>query len=241
MQGYTQAQLDKAVEDGKAPLQSELDAAQKTIAELKNTSPAPTGDLTKLAVERDKANRDRDAAIKDLEDTQHKLNAMQAELDAARAAAAARTPGALALNYDEVGAAVLLYRTSFSLFGSGNSFEVMAKSTNVRTLELQVYQQQSNGPYCGLNCLLARFIFDGSYGPFEVSANDPDVASQLRADIAQNGEVRVDVVVDPGMQIGINSSGLCMRLEFHSRNVARLFMTGKLQLFGFRSAGVVRL
>ncbi|MGO9330078.1 MAG: hypothetical protein ACLQJ0_18445 [Steroidobacteraceae bacterium] len=34
--GYTQAQLDKAVEDGKAQIQSKLDAAQKTIADLKN-------------------------------------------------------------------------------------------------------------------------------------------------------------------------------------------------------------
>jgi hypothetical protein len=40
VQGYTQAQLDKAVEYGKALIQSKLDDAQKTIADLKNAAPA---------------------------------------------------------------------------------------------------------------------------------------------------------------------------------------------------------
>jgi hypothetical protein len=40
-QGYTQAQLDKAVADGKAPIQAKLDAAQKTITDLKSASAPP--------------------------------------------------------------------------------------------------------------------------------------------------------------------------------------------------------
>ncbi len=36
VQGYTQAQLDKAVKDGKAQIQAQLDAAQKTITDFKN-------------------------------------------------------------------------------------------------------------------------------------------------------------------------------------------------------------
>jgi len=56
-----------------APIQAQLDAAQKTIGDLKKTPPAPIGDVSKLTAEREKAIKDRDDALKELDEIKHQL------------------------------------------------------------------------------------------------------------------------------------------------------------------------
>ncbi len=177
---------------------------------LKNLPP----DAAKLTTERDKAVKDRDAAIRELEETQHELGAARDNLTAARDAAAGRAPGSLPLDYGEVGAAVFLYRNPL---GGKPTFEVIAKSTNIKTIELRGYQMPTDATVaCSLNCMIVTIIFDGAYGPFNVTTKDSDAyfaTSLPTARVTRNGAVHLEIAVDLGMEVGVIGSSSLHELK----------------------------
>jgi len=160
-----------------------------------------------LIVERDKAIADkddaikeRDAALRDLADTQRQLENANHETAGARAAAAARPPGSMSLEKGETAAVLLLYHSS------GGNIEVIAKSTNIKSVETEPFVRNPSdpmSPLCFGGCALFRFVFSGDYGPFDASIADLSASTtRPTIQVTENGEVHLVAILDVE-QIGI--------------------------------------
>jgi hypothetical protein len=211
----TVEEITKAAGDELKKITAERDdLKQRIAAEASGISQTASADdvakaTASLRAEKDKALKDRDAAIQDVADANRRLDEMRRELDAAREAAATRAPGDLTLAAGQIGAAILLYRQN-SMYGT--SFEVIEKSANIKNIEIQTYYWRLADPQlptCSMtSCAIVSFIFDGSYGPFEASIQDPDAAIiQPKITIVQNGQVHLDAVVETTSALSAVLSG----------------------------------
>jgi hypothetical protein len=169
-----------------------------------NRQPAPTDDVAKLTAERDKA-------LKELNDSKH-------ELDIARKAAIPAPLGTVTLNSGEIGAVLLLNRLT--------STEIISRSTNIKAAEIETGAHDlSNAALaiCTVSCITVRIIFDGSYGPFDVSIQDTTSIFSAGAmfapklAIVRAGDSFLDVVVEPGTGMTLGSDLRELRISIHKR------------------------
>jgi hypothetical protein len=154
---------------------------------------------------------ERDKALKDLSDAKH-------ELEITKKAAIPAPLGTVTLVAGEIGALLLLNRFA--------STEVISKSANIKAAEIETGAYDlSNAAMaiCTLSCVTVRIVFDGSYGPFDVSVQDTSsilsggTLFAPKIAIGRAGDSFLDVVVDPGSGTALGTDLRELRVSIRKR------------------------
>ncbi len=210
----------------RAPLDARLWLAALLLLFLYGTAPemyhratapiAPTADqiakaTSPIQAKLDEAIKQRDTAKLELDDTKRQLDAAPqiAPLGASSSVLIVPSPSLTGPLIGEIASATILFEP-----GLGEAATLMEKSTNIKTAVVEI-DHTVQTTIIGYQPIIGTFVFDGSYGPFDVRVGGGSVFPADTTTIRENGETSVVVQIFPGQALTtIGSSSREIRISF---------------------------
>lgn len=146
--------------------------------------------------------KQRDAAKVELEDTKRQLDAARqmTPLGTGSSTLIIPSPSSTAPLISEIASATVLFQP-----GIAEAVTLMEKSSNIKTALVEI-DHTGQTTIIGYQPIIGTFVFDGSYGPFDVRVNGGSVFPADTATITKNGETSVVVQILPGQTFTVLSN-----------------------------------